>query len=157
MIKNEIIITRVNEVFFTKSSDIEINFWYQYFKKIIDKYNLDGLLNPNLYLDKENRFNFKIVPINKIDMKEDIINSRELFDLECNNSKYLKDNIIFLGNNMKETQLFLFFPYYQKSKGDEYLYNDFILATNEDNVNLDNYTSTKPIFNRKWILICLEI
>lgn len=156
MIKNAIIITRVNEIFFTKSSDIEINFWYNYFKKIIDKYNLNGLLNPNLYLDEENRFNFKLIKISEINIKEDIMNCSELLDLEYNENKYLKDNIIFLGNNIRETQLFLFFPYYQKLD-DECLYNDFILATNEDNINLDNYTSKKSIFSRKWILICLKI
>lgn len=156
MIKNEIIITRINKVFFTKSSDIEINFWYNYFKKIIDKYNLDELLNPNLYLDKENRFNFKLVAMSEINIKEDIMNCSELLDLEYNKNKYLKDNIIFLGNNIRQTQLFLFFPYYQKLD-DECLYNDFILATNDDNINLDNYTSKKSIFSRKWILICLKI
>jgi hypothetical protein len=89
-------------------------------------------------------------------MREDIINSEYLFWLEFIKDEYLKENIIFFWNNEQKTQIFIFFPFYKKDN-DNVLNNDFILIKNEDDLKLDDYYSSKPIFNRNWFVIYLEL
>lgn len=154
---NDIMIKRNNEIFFLSSSDIEISFRYEYFKQFIEKYELSKIFDVELCLDdKDNRFKFNLVPINKIDMYEDILNSEHLFGLEFIKDKYLKENIIFFWNNLQKSQMFIFFPFYKKDN-DNIFYNDFLNIKNEENIKVDDYISTNPIFNRNWIVICLEI
>ncbi len=156
---NNIIIKRVDEVFFLSNSDIEISFSYKYFKKFIDKYNLSEIFKEDLYLNKEEkRFNFNLSKISEIYKNENIVNSQNLqllslFEWES----YLKDNLIFLWNNEKQTQAFVFFPYYKINKNYDYVCNDFLLVKNEWNINLEDYISTSPIYKRNWVLLCLEL
>jgi hypothetical protein len=76
---NNIIIKRVDEVFFLSNSDIEISFSYKYFKKFIDKYNLSEIFKEDLYLNKEEkRFNFNLSKISEIYKNENIVNSQNL-------------------------------------------------------------------------------
>jgi hypothetical protein len=80
MKRGDITLKRSNEIFFLNSSDIEISFTYKYFNKFIKKYELSKIFDEKLYLDeKDNKYKFNLVPISKIDMREDIINSEYLF------------------------------------------------------------------------------
>jgi hypothetical protein len=37
------------------------------------------------------------------------------------------------------------------------LYNDFLMLVNEDYLKLDEYVSTEPVYDKNWIVICLEL
>ncbi|MGE4444126.1 MAG: hypothetical protein AB7E37_03995 [Candidatus Altimarinota bacterium] len=155
----EIIVKRVDEIFFTNSSDVEISFPYNYFNKFIKKYNLSEIFEEELYLDKsEKRFSFNLSKISEININENIINSQNLQLLSLiEGETYLNDNLIFLGNNEKQTQAFIFFPYYKTNKNDDYISNDFLLIKNEGNIDLEEYISTHPIYKRNGVLLCLEL
>lgn len=156
---------KLDNYIFKENNELFISFEYKYFMNFIEKNKIKNILKKD-NLDENNRFTFKLVNLNEIDMENE-------FKLLSKKRASIDFNVIYLWDNKSKNKWFLFFPDYIMDNTENILLfrNDFvrlyikgdepldieIYDNKTQNIEVWAYVSDFPIHNKPWYMICIDL